>query len=1361
MNAVLRWSLLIIFASCFLLACSGGGTDAGPVEQNTVANFTGDLDNDLGIEGSSVGPTDGDIVGSSVGPVDDGIEGSGTGPIEGQVELGPVIKALVEVFDTEDLTKPVCTSTTVDSRDLEVAGTFVIPAGCIKADRLYLLQASGGFDIDVDDDGILNEDDTDDDNNGVTDNEESEESLDKNSVAPEKSATQTENTTGTDQDSINGADASVDSQIIGTVDIGKGDEPGVSGPKPVNGIVRTLMTTQQLQTHSSKLRISALTEFVFEAMQYSLVTKVELDEIIQTMDFIAPLMLKNDINGDGELTATDMILWDPSVHGETNMTPEQMVKFVQAVHDGKNTTIKEIKSYDRLVSHLDTLSRATYVKVFNGYAYMGTANSLLIVDIKDSKKPEIIGSFPTGVIKEIVVTESTAFISLENLGIQIIDIRDKRKPKLIKYFADEKAGHLAASDEKLLYLNLQDKDGVLFLQLNMISNFDGYGSIDSLTVGGNLTDLNNMFGRHNQANPEATLNLIDEVFLMVDQTSAYVSGLFAIHVIDITNSNHLSEIGRSATENSGVGGFYAGVFNKRLYIKETPSIDSDEYVKLSVIDFSNPKMPTFIKTITTPCKSAIGDIALSDGLLVGKCDSHIYFWDEMSMALVDDIEIRAFSTQSENKNSYGSLNSRLWDGLGDEYNNFDFENGFAYFALGRAGLQIVDFGDIRVDENIIGSATLNNFEVKVTKHPYAESEYEVRMPKRSIVDAHIEAFNLYGQSEEAACTVNQGDYSEQEVIGEIFLKRNCIEKNSFYRIVIKGGYTIETDDNGGVIARIPINGELNAILSSEDILASNWFISSKSEYIYQRVKSEIKNGITKNALRNKLSFEEKLLTPEKIVELESIRNSILVGADQQEINLLAQRINPYKIEHKSFEQSVDNILVADKNIFVAINGGVSVLERETLKEKFTVEELTSFETPPFYGVTDTPKLMQYNDNTLYLKTNIGKVSKLDISDPNHITRSVLDSDRFINSLITDKNGTIIVGTKNEVCKLINNSAETLEYSACKIINEKALGNNISINSNGEKFYSLYEELIPGIPVLDYVRRIPPFFSNGFDRPFFVILPSQINDSWLKHDKDFREEEELIYSVIEDRASWESVDKEKFSKYGVDISDNSVTFSTKDLIYANYFHYFQGMFRADAGGSFIYHMGYRNDYYQKALKTQIRLIDPNNDTQPQIVIEKIGQQIDRIELVGDLLYLVFSFGENSIEVYDVKDRANPVLLRAYLSDRISKNSVFTDDLKVYSLRTDYYYSGQDKESVTRTYLGIYKLDDVEGAGNQDICIANDGDKRCVAYEVKRYYLPDISLESRLVKDGDKLYIAGKNDGMIVVDLSIDGDTVVSE
>ncbi len=81
-------------------------------------------------------------------------EQTGT-PVTG-FAIGPIVGATVDIYHTSTLTgQPLCTIRTENNSDLNLAGALRIPRECIFQEGFYLLVASGGMDIDSNDDGIL------------------------------------------------------------------------------------------------------------------------------------------------------------------------------------------------------------------------------------------------------------------------------------------------------------------------------------------------------------------------------------------------------------------------------------------------------------------------------------------------------------------------------------------------------------------------------------------------------------------------------------------------------------------------------------------------------------------------------------------------------------------------------------------------------------------------------------------------------------------------------------------------------------------------------------------------------------------------------------------------------------------------------------------------------------------------------------------------------------------------------------------------------------------------------------------------------------------------------------------------------
>lgn len=76
--------------------------------------------------------------------------------LTGRALLGPVVGATVTISDFFTQ-QTLCTLSIPESTDLTTAGTFVVPRGCLQNANAKLVTVSGGADIDVNDDGVLDQ----------------------------------------------------------------------------------------------------------------------------------------------------------------------------------------------------------------------------------------------------------------------------------------------------------------------------------------------------------------------------------------------------------------------------------------------------------------------------------------------------------------------------------------------------------------------------------------------------------------------------------------------------------------------------------------------------------------------------------------------------------------------------------------------------------------------------------------------------------------------------------------------------------------------------------------------------------------------------------------------------------------------------------------------------------------------------------------------------------------------------------------------------------------------------------------------------------------------------------------------------
>ncbi|MDQ6955399.1 MAG: hypothetical protein Q9M20_08155, partial [Mariprofundaceae bacterium] len=75
--------------------------------------------------------------------------------VNGTAQLGYISGGTVKLFDLSNLTQPISTTTSATSTNPINAGSFSFSGVTLSANKYYLVEISGGFDIDVNDDGVI------------------------------------------------------------------------------------------------------------------------------------------------------------------------------------------------------------------------------------------------------------------------------------------------------------------------------------------------------------------------------------------------------------------------------------------------------------------------------------------------------------------------------------------------------------------------------------------------------------------------------------------------------------------------------------------------------------------------------------------------------------------------------------------------------------------------------------------------------------------------------------------------------------------------------------------------------------------------------------------------------------------------------------------------------------------------------------------------------------------------------------------------------------------------------------------------------------------------------------------------------
>ncbi len=1362
MNAVLRWALLIIFTSCFLLACGGGaGTDVGTVEQNNVANFTGDLNNELGVEGSGVGPTDGDIVGSSDGPVDEGIEGSGTGPIEGQVELGPVIKALVEVFDTEDLTKPIFTTTTTESTDLKLAGTFTIPDGIINKSKLYLVKGSEGFDIDIDDDGILNQNDTDVDGNGIEDLDEDE-----------------------DKDGIVNREDTLDYS------------GGIKGPLPVQGVTRLLITGEQMVT--LKWNASAITEYVFGALQFSELDTNAISETLETMDQMAPILLGKDLNGDDLINATDLIIWDPnsSSYQNTFFSSAQLREFIKLVHDGKNLAKSSIPTYKRLISHVDTKSSAERVIVEGNIAYVATPGMVLFFDVSDAENPEIVGRYFTGPIRDFVIGNGKLFYTNES-GLNVIDVSDPAQPVFLKFFAFDAIQLKLSNDQVILLTAEMNEYNFLNHYVTTISTSSLEKIASQYLPNNDYTEMsvaNNLVYVWKDGGSESTDHSFGGlvVFDIGNQQIISLSNSVSIptsSLIDQANKNFKDEsryywynnvltydnIVPTMTKyanneellDEGIRQVF--LFKARIETDKEPYngynlftahgnhlfVLSDQHT-YSAYDMTDPDSPERLAASLDICVEHTA-LRFTDKFIMTKCRDEFRFWDVNTLEFLGVKSVAAFNIRpgifldpanglnllekmyhvalhyfidkriSTNANEVVGpkvldflRNLNLVDLFKSFFNwqkwgimmthDFDISGNTVFLATGSHGLQILNFNDIELSTTVSGNISLGELDPQKRKIPLSNNGF--------IGDAKVDIVPLSNLKTSDTCSGVSSTQSNADA-GKVLIPKECIKGEKYYLVTATGGQNLDPDNDGSFEeSPIEVEGTIHGIFTEKELNLGGWQVNLYTEYLYQKVKSRLESGLDEDQVFQEYTHEQ---TAERS-KLEQLSTLILPITADDNAGLLAavEKIANDRTHYYNYGFTIKKIIATDSRLYL-LGKGNSLYISDTQ----THQVLNSIQLPQ-----STVEIYLFNgflyaisgSNSLSIENSpIGQaqITQLNVANDNLSIASQLLLDEKVQQLVDSKELGILALTTAHYIQVQPPGFTYLELSNNYKAKTGALESGQLAAADANLIVTVTEQFKPDISL----------YPEG---DTYSLIDRLASDYSGPYSTEQRSDLLRIEAWHENGTPWQEVDKSPFVKYGDDISDPSITFSVNDLLIASMNYYFAGYISPN---DFIFD-SLTDYYFLNASENNIRIQTTEdlslNLMKSATITTNPGEKVISISVSDNELTLhgvSLKNNTNYIEVYDLQDPYNPQLQARY------EKCVFKDENGDLEKKLFYPKLITGGKAYTTAIGKLFAFE----LGNEEI-----------ARELWNIDLEGLSISSIAIV-GEKAYIATDKEGLVEINL----------
>ncbi len=358
-------------------------------------------------------------------------------------------------------------------------------------------------------------------------------------------------------------------------------------------------------------------------------------------------LLKDDINGDGNIDGKDILLFDPVVDKD-RLKEDFRGKFDGVVEDLH-------KGYDgyavkpKLLGSIDTYSAYRVTISADGTkAYVADGSGgLKIIDVSDATNPTLLGSIDTYRAREVILSAdgTKAYIADGEEGLKIMDVSDSSNLSLIGSLNTRLATAIKLS-----------KDGT---KAYVSDSFEGLNIVD-ISDPTNPTRLGNIY----------TSNAID-IALSSDGTKAYVVDYIARgeggpRIVDISNATNPTQIG--LIKMNDAYSIILSADSTKAYVANDGYKMNDAGLK--IINVSDPENPTLLGSINT--SSAYGITLSKDG-------TKAYVADGSGGLKIIDV------SDTTNPTLLGSINTSYANGV-----ILSADGTKAYVADGREGLKIID-----------------------------------------------------------------------------------------------------------------------------------------------------------------------------------------------------------------------------------------------------------------------------------------------------------------------------------------------------------------------------------------------------------------------------------------------------------------------------------------------------------------------------------------------------------------------------------------------------------------------------------------------------------------------------------------------
>jgi len=490
-----------------------------------------------------------------------------------------------------------------------------------------------------------------------------------------------------------------------------------------SGTIRAYATGQEIIDAKNGFKVTLISELLYEAMAKDFKYSFNLQNFKTTLNQKANTILKNDIDGSGDINNLDIITFNP-LQNQNDLNDKYKASYtknVELIHDAKLPILNSSSS----ISNLSTKDFARFITLSKDKtkAFIADGNKgLSVADVRDNSKPELILNIKTpGFARAVALNsaEDTVYIADSDSGLQIVSLITKSIIGSVDLNGTARALALDETNDKIYVAT--DTAGVKIVDISDPSNPTILDTIDTKDKAYGVAlsqDKSKLFIADNKTGI-IIVNLSDKttlgtlkiyrgyargITLSNNENYAFIAagykGLTIANISDPTDIKYISsvklqDLAREVKLSSD---------EKKAYVADTKG-------NIQVIDLSNINSPKIINNISTPYRSYSLELGSDNIAYVATGTNGLEILDLQSFtnpAILGNIksEYKAYAVKLKGNYAYiaqGYKGLQVVD-ISDKFNPTQFgkvdtsgfavdlaiESNTAYVADGYKGLQVVD-----------------------------------------------------------------------------------------------------------------------------------------------------------------------------------------------------------------------------------------------------------------------------------------------------------------------------------------------------------------------------------------------------------------------------------------------------------------------------------------------------------------------------------------------------------------------------------------------------------------------------------------------------------------------------------------------